>query len=89
MNGGANEITRANAGGRRQLPMRRHGTARIAQFRRWAEPVVTVNLAKLEHLYPLTTPIFRTGNGQSRLCRQTNSEWPPSLSWQPVLQQPQ
>jgi hypothetical protein len=32
----ANKITRANAGGRRQLPIRTRLAARIAQFCRWA-----------------------------------------------------
>ncbi len=36
MNRLPNKITRANAGGPRQLPMRTHGTARVAQFWRWA-----------------------------------------------------
>ena len=31
-----NEITGANAGGLRLLPIRTHWAARIAQFRRWA-----------------------------------------------------
>lgn len=33
-----NRITGANAGGRRQLPMRTRRTARVAQFRRYAPP---------------------------------------------------
>jgi hypothetical protein len=32
-----NKITRANAGGPRRLTIRKPWTARIAQFRRWAQ----------------------------------------------------
>ena len=82
-----NEVTAPNAG----VALRFHGEHHwpgVGEFGRWATPVVTVRLGKLERLCPLTTLIFRIGNGQSKLCRQTSSEWLPSSSWQPVLQQP-
>ena len=38
MTDAANEVTGANAGGPRLLPVRAHWAARIAQFNRWAAP---------------------------------------------------
>ena len=51
----ANKITGANAGGRRQLPLRTRRAARVAQFWRWPELDVDLDLDRIAHpeKYPL------------------------------------
>ena len=58
-----NKVTGANAGGPRQLPMRTHWAARIAQFCRWA---AKVRMQALPLLTAISLVGFTCGCGASR-----------------------